>query len=77
MWKKSHTSEEGGAHLKIYFWHLLINLKSKYLFEKMLKLANKKENNFNIYNPAFKTKDKKPGDIIILHLRNKNLRIWC
>ena len=41
----------------------------------MLKLANKKENNFNIYNPAFKTKDKKPGDIIILHLRNKNLRI--
>ena len=59
MWKKSHTCEEGGAHLKIYFWHLLINLKNKYLFEKMLKLANKKENNFNIYNAAFKIKNKK------------------
>ena len=30
--KKSHTIEEGGAHLKISFWHLL-NLKSKYLLK--------------------------------------------
>ena len=59
MKKKSHTCEEGGAHLKIYFWHLLINLKNKYLFEKMLNLANKNENNFNIYNAAFKIKNKR------------------
>ena len=26
---KSHTCEESGAHLKISFWHLLINLKNK------------------------------------------------
>ena len=26
---KSHTSEEGGAHLRISFWHLLMNLKNK------------------------------------------------
>ena len=47
---KSHTCEEGGAHLKISFWHLLMNLKNKYLLKKPLKLANKKQNNFNIYN---------------------------
>ena len=23
--QKSHTSEEGGAHLRISFWHLLMN----------------------------------------------------
>ena len=27
--KKSHTCEEGGAQLRISFWHLLMNLKSK------------------------------------------------
>ena len=27
--KKSHTSEEGGAHFRISFWHLLMNLKNK------------------------------------------------
>ena len=72
--KKSHTWEEGGAQLKISFWHLLMNLKNKYLFKKMLKLANKKQNNFNIYNAASKKKDKqKARDIIMLHLCNKNL----
>ena len=25
--KKSHICEEGGAHLRISFWHLLMNLK--------------------------------------------------
>ena len=29
MQKKSHTCEEGGAHLRISFWHLLMNLKNK------------------------------------------------
>ena len=27
--KKSHTCEEGGAHLRISFWHLLMHLKNK------------------------------------------------
>ena len=27
--KKSHTCEEVGAHVRIYFWHLLMNLKNK------------------------------------------------
>ena len=26
---KLHTCEEGGAHLIISFWHLLMNLKNK------------------------------------------------
>ena len=29
--KKSHTCEEGGAHLTISFWHLFMNLKNKLL----------------------------------------------
>ena len=51
--KKSHTYEEGGAHLRISFWHLLMNLKNKSLLKKLLKWANKKQNNFNVYNVAF------------------------
>ena len=27
--KKSHTCEEGGAHLRISFWHLLMTLTNK------------------------------------------------
>ena len=32
--KKSDTSEEGGTHLRISFWHLLMNMKNKYLLTK-------------------------------------------
>ena len=49
--KKSHTCEEGGAHFRISVWHLL--MKNKSLLKKLLKWANKKQNNFNIYNVAF------------------------
>ena len=35
--KKSHTCEEGGAHLRISFWHLLVN------FEKPEKNQNFKK----------------------------------
>ena len=45
--KKSHTCE-GGAHLRISFWHLLMNLKNKYLCR-----PKKIKNNFTIYNVAF------------------------
>ena len=34
------------------FWHLLMNLKNKQLLKKLLKWANKKQNNY-IYNVAF------------------------
>ena len=37
--KKSQTCEEGGRHLRISFWHLLMNLKKKYLLKKLLKRA--------------------------------------
>ena len=39
--QKSHTCEEGGARLRISFWHLLMNLKNKLLLKKLLKGANK------------------------------------
>ena len=51
--KENCTCEEGGAHLRISFWHLLTNLKNKYLFKKLLKWPNRKQNNVNIYNAAF------------------------
>ena len=56
MMLKNHTCEEGGANLRISFWHLLTNLKNKYLFKNLLKWANKKQNNLNIYNVALKKK---------------------
>ena len=58
------------------FWHLLMNLKNKYLLEKLLKWANKKQNNFNIYNSALKKRKEETktlADIIILHLCTKSL----
>ena len=57
---KSHTCEEGRAHLRISVWHLLMNLKNNYLLKKLLKWANKKCKNFNIYNNVLfkKTKEK-------------------
>ena len=51
--RKSHTCEEGGIHLRISVWHLLMNLKNNYLLKKLLKWVNKKCKNFNIYNVVF------------------------
>ena len=62
-WIKNHTCDEGGAHFRISFCQLLINLKHNYLLRKLLKWTNKKCKNFNIHIAI-----KKPGDIIILHL---------
>ena len=56
--KKSHTFQEGGAHLRISIWHLLMNLKNNYLLKKLLKWANKKYKNFNICNVVFFQKKK-------------------
>ena len=46
------------GHLRISVWHLSMNLKNKYLLKKLLKWANKKQNNFYIYNAALKKKTK-------------------
>ena len=56
--EKSHTCQEGGVHLRISFWHLLMNLKKQILLKQLLKWANKKQNNFNIYNVALFLKNK-------------------
>ena len=53
---------------------LIDKLENTYLLKKLLKWANKPCKNFNIYNVAFKKKQRKtPGGIIILHLCTKNL----
>ena len=52
---KNHTCEEGGAHLKISVWNLLINLKHTTIYLKLLKWA-KKSKNFDIYNVVLKDK---------------------
>ena len=55
--KKSHSCEEGGAHLRISAWHLFMNLKNNYLLKKLLKW--KKCNIYNIQNVVFFTNIKK------------------
>ena len=67
--------------------HLLMNLINKYLFKKLLKWANEKQNNFNIYNAAFKKKKKENTcryhyqkslryDIQFLRYRAKQTKNW-
>ena len=51
--RKNHTRVKKVGHTSISFWHLLMNLKNIFLFKKLLKWVNKKQNNFNIYNVAF------------------------
>ena len=46
------------AHLKIYFWRLLMSLKTKCSLKKLLNLGNKKQNNFKINNAGLKKKNK-------------------
>ena len=64
--KKSHTCEEGGAHLIISFWNLLMNLKNK-LLKKLLKWANKNKIIliFTMLHFLKKIERKAPVDIII------------
>ena len=49
MTKKSHTCEERGAHLKISFSYLLINLKNKYLFKKQCCVLKIKKNTWKYH----------------------------
>ena len=80
--KRSHTCEEGGAHLRISFWNLLMNLKNK-LLKKLLKCHNKKQNNFNItmlhlFFQKKRKERKEPVDIIIKILMISSIvpEIW-
>ena len=50
-----------------------MNLENNYLLKTLLKWANKKCKNFNIYNVVFKKKKKTSGDIINLYLCTENL----
>ena len=58
-----------------FFLEFTDELEKQIFIKKLLKWANRKQNNFNIYNVAFfkKRQRKTPGDIIILHLCTKNL----
>ena len=69
--KKSHTFQEGGAHLRISIWYLLMNLKNNYLLKKLLSRPIKSVRILILQCGIKKTKN--PGDIIILHLRTKYL----
>ena len=59
--KKSYTCE-GGAQLRISFWHLLMNLKNKYLLKT--RCCGPIKNKITL---------KSPGDIITLHLPTEDL----
>ena len=74
--KKSPPFEEGGTHLRISAWHLLMNLKNNYSLKKLLKWAKKCKKIITFTMLYFLKKIKKTlADIIILHLRMKNLMI--
>ena len=44
---------------KNFFLTFMMSLKNNYLLKKLFKWINQKQNNFNIYNVAFKNKIKK------------------
>ena len=70
--QKSHTCEEGGAHLRNSFWLFIDELEK--LLRKLLKWANKKCKNLKISKKKEK-KRKAPGDINnTLHLCAINIK---
>ena len=73
FYKISNTCEEGGAHLRVSFWHLLTNLKNNYLLKTMLKWANKCKH-FHICNVAFKKKKEKHLEIPSKNPTNQNFK---
>ena len=85
MPKKSHTCEEGGAHLRIFLWHLLINFEKpeKSEFWKNEKKKKEKKNAGNIIILHMFTKNhnilghSSYGDGIIYTCATKNTIIWC
>ena len=51
--KKDYRIQKICLERNKFVWHLIMNLKNNYLKKKMLKEANKKCKNFNIYNVVF------------------------
>ena len=54
--KKSRTCEEGGGTPQNFFLGFIDELEKQIFIRKTVEWANKKQNNFNIYNVAFKKK---------------------
>ena len=53
------------GHTSEFLLAFTSELQKQIFIETLLKWANKKQNNFNVYNVAFKKKIKKtPGDMI-------------
>ena len=73
VFKKSHKCEEGGAHLRVFVWHLLMNLKNNYLLKNCWSEPLKNIRIFIFTMLYLKKKIETPGDIIISHLCTKNL----
>ena len=74
---KSHACKEGGAHFRISFWHLLMNLKNNCFLKELLKWVNKRRENFNIYHNVFFKKDKKHQEISVDYTCvPKTSKIW-
>ena len=70
---KNHTCEEGGTHFRIS------KLEKQIIIEKLLKWANKKQNNFNIYNvdfSFFKKKKKIMKNTCRYHYQNLDDMNW-
>ena len=66
------------GHLRIFFWHLLMNLIKNYLLKKLLKWDNKNVRILIFANVVFKkkTKKKKHQDISFYTCVPKILMIW-
>ena len=56
---KSHTYQEGGGIPQNFFLAFFDELKKELFIKKLLKWANNKSNNINIYNVPFKKKIQK------------------
>ena len=72
-----HTCEEGRAYLRISLWHLLeLEKQQKQLLsKKLLKWANKKCMNFDIYNVVLKKKKTHP-EISLFYSCVPKILIW-
>ena len=67
MWRKWGTPQN-------FFFAFIDELEKQIIIKKLLKWANKKQNNFNIYNVAFKKKIKK--NTCRYHYQNLNDMIY-
>ena len=75
--RKSHTYQEGGGIPQNFFLAFFDELKKELFIKKLLKWANNKSNNINIYNVPFKKKYRKTPETSLFHnFVPKILMIW-